>query len=300
MSRREGEERRGKRRPQDGDDADGRVDRTRPDAPEGWRDVVRPDYSYPEEIDDLRRRERRQAKRSWRRDDHAERMAWLRQQRQSEPTSPVTVVVAVLILAIVVLGLGGGLPRLLGRDEPAGKEVGLLTPSLPPEQPSTSEQVPVPTDTPSSLSPTSSISTPPVLTERPSALATTAVVDVVTKWARMFYTRDPAAETYSDLVVRTGPFITDEVGDSLLAAGDSTYDALKADGGKSTVASVNIAMPRPDSAPVDTPTRISRLVTVTIDITGKQPDRIVLPLVVTLMPEDAAWVVSDLNGGTGP
>ena len=36
----------------------------------------------------------------------------------------------------------------------------------------------------------------------------------VTKWARMFYTRDPAAETYTDLVNKTGEFITGEVGDS--------------------------------------------------------------------------------------
>ncbi|WBQ02906.1 hypothetical protein [Kribbella sp. CA-293567] len=299
MSRREGGKKHSKRRPELDDDADSGFDRTRPDAPDGWRDVVRPDYSYPDEIDDLRRRDRRQAKRSWRRDDYAERMAWLRQQRQSEPTSPVTVVVAVLILAIVVLGFGGGLPRLLGRDEPADKNVGLLTPSLPPEQPGASE--PVPTAEPSSVvSPTSSISTPPVLTERPTALATTAVVDVVTKWARMFYTRDPSAETYSELVAKTGPFITDQVGDSLVANEDSTYEALKTDSGKSIVASVTVTTPKPDSAPVDTPTRISRLVTVTIDITGKRPDRIVLPLVVTLVPEDAAWVVSDLNGGSGP
>ena len=226
-------------------------------------------------------------------------MAWLRQQRQSEPTSPVTVIVAVVILAIVVLGLGGGLPRLLGGDEPAGKDVGLLTPSPPPEQVGSSAE-PTPTEPASTLSPTSSISTPPVLTERPSALATAAAADVVTKWARMFYTRDPAAETYTDLVNKTGEFITDEVGDSLVAAGDSTYDALKTDGGKSTVASVAVTLPMPDSAPVDTPTRISRLATVTIDITGKHPDRIVLPLVVTLVPEGNVWVVSDLNGGSGP
>ncbi|WP_164597446.1 hypothetical protein [Streptomyces sp. SID13031] len=225
-------------------------------------------------------------------------MAWLRQQRQAEPTSPVTVIVAIVILAIVVLGLGGGLPRLLGQDEPAGKDVGLLTPSLPPEPPGQSE--PAPTAPASTLSPSSSISTPPVLTERPSALATTGAVDVVTRWARTFYTRDPGAETYGDLVAKTDPMISGEVADSLLAAGDSTYDALKADGDKSSVASVVVSAPKPDSAPVDTPTRISRLVTVTIDITGKHPDRIVLPLVVTLVPEGTVWVVSDLNGGSGP
>ncbi len=299
MSRRDGEPRRGKRRKGEPEDELGGVDRPRPEAPANWRDVIRTDYSYPDELDDLRRRDRRHAKKSWRRDDHAERMAWLRQQRQSEPTSPVTVIVAVIILAIVVLGLGGGLPRLLGGDEPAGKEVGLLTPSLPPEQVGSSAE-PTPTAPATTLAPTSSISTPPVLTERPSALATAAAADVITKWARMFYTRDPGAETYTDLVNKTGEFITGEVGDSLVAAGDTTYDALKSDGGKSTVATVAVTLPMPDSAPVDTPTRISRLVTVTIDITGKHPDRIVLPLVVTLVPEGNVWVISDLNGGSGP
>lgn len=280
------------------DDRDA-VDRRRPEQPASWRDVVRNDYSYPDEIDDLGRRERRQAKRSWRRDDHARRMAWLRDQRQAEPTSPATVIVAVIILAIVVLGLGGGLPRLLGHDEPAGGEVGLLTPSLPPEQPVPSSGLTESTPS-ATLSPTSTESTPPVLTERPSALATTAAADAATKWARMFYTRDPAAETYAELVAKTAPFISGEVGDSLIAEGDSTYDALKADGGKSSVASVTVNAPRPDSAPVDTPTRISRLVTVTIDITGKRPDRVVLPMVVTLVPQGTIWVISDLNGGSGP
>ncbi|WP_433021239.1 hypothetical protein [Kribbella sp. CA-294648] len=125
-------------------------------------------------------------------------------------------------------------------------------------------------------------------------------VDVATRWARTFYTRDPARESYRDLVTRTGPFISGEVADSLMAAGDTTYDALKRDGGKSTVVSVAVAAPRPDSAPVDTPTRISRLITLTIDITGKSPDRIVLPLVITLVPEGLVWVVSDVNGGSGP
>jgi hypothetical protein len=285
----------------DGIDDDGSAEgqRLRPDQPSNWRDVMSTDYSYPDEIDDLGRRQRRQAKRSWRRDDHAQRMAWLRDQRQAEPTSPVTVIVAVVILAIVVLGLGGGLPRLLGRDEPSGPNVGLLSPSAQPPQPSSSisSQQSSPSDT---LTPSSVLSTPPVLTERPSALATTAAADVATRWARTFYTRTPSDESYADLVAKTGPYISDEVGDSLIATGDSTYEALKADGGKSSVVSLTVGVPRPDSAPVDTPTRISRLLTITIDVTGKQPSRIVLPLVVTLVPEGTVWVVSDLNGGAGP
>ncbi len=116
----------------------------------------------------------------------------------------------------------------------------------------------------------------------------------------MFYARDPSSETYANLIDKTAAYITSELGESLQSEGDSTYDALKSDGGKSTVAAVKVEMPKPDSAPVDTPTRISRLVSVTIDVTGKRPNRMVLPLLITLVPEGTSWVISDLNGGTGP
>lgn len=285
-------------RPESAGSDDGATGQSRPDRPTSWRDVVRADYEYPDDLDGLGRRERGRAKRSWRRDDHAQRMAWLRQQRQAEPTTPATVIVAVVILAIIVLGLGGGLPRLLRGDEPPRGNVGLLTPSLPPEQPTAppgSQETSSPTS-----APTLANSTPPILTERPSAVATAAAVDIVDKWARTFYTRDPGGESYADLIDKTAPYITNQLGDTLAAEGDSTYDALKADGGRSTVVSVKVDPPRPDSAPVDTPTRISRLVSITIDVTGKRPSRIILPLLVTLVPEGDHWVISDLNGGTGP
>lgn len=280
----------------DRDDDSGRV---RPDEPTNWRDMVRTDYDYPDEIDELSRRERRRAKRTWRRDDQAQRVAWLRQQRQAEPTSPVTVIVAVVILAIIVLGLGGGLPRLLRGDaSPNPGDVGVLTPSRPPDQ-TQAPNAPQSSTTPSGPT-TLQNSTPPILTERPSAAATTAVTTTLNAWARAFYTRDPSSETYADLIDKTAAYITSELGESLQSEGDSTYDALKSDGGKSTVTAVKVEMPKPDSAPVDTPTRISRLVSVTIDVTGKRPNRMVLPLLITLVPEGTSWVISDLNGGTGP
>src|SRR5689334_10916957 len=66
--------------------------RRRPDAPDDWRSFLSADYDYPDELDDLYGRDRRRAKRNWRRDDHAQRMAWLREQRQAEPTSPAIIV----------------------------------------------------------------------------------------------------------------------------------------------------------------------------------------------------------------
>ena len=110
--------------------------RPRPPEPSGWRSVINSDYEYPEELDELSRRERRQAKKTWRRDDHAARMAWLRSQRQAEPVSPAAIVVLVVLVMIVILGLGGDCRRswaaaMTGTEEP----IGLLTPGRPVTQP---------------------------------------------------------------------------------------------------------------------------------------------------------------------
>jgi hypothetical protein len=83
-------------------------------------------------------------------------------------------------------------------------------------------------------------------------------------------------------------------------AGDSTYEALKATGGSSRVVSVTVATPRPDTAPVDTPTRITRLVTVKVATTGTQAAQFDIPLLVTVVPEGSRWLVSAVDGGTGP
>jgi hypothetical protein len=255
------------------------------------------DYDYPEELDQLSPRERRRAKKNWRRDDHAQRMAWLRSQRQAEPTSPAAIVALVVIVAIVILGLGGGLPRLLGRGhsgDPA--PVGLLTPGnsvVLPTPPSDSQATVHPSTPPA-------LTTPPPQSERPSAEATALATDVVGAWARAFYSRDPSAESYSALVSRCSNYMTAEAAASFTSAGDPTYEALKADGGKSTVIAAPVSAPRADSAPVDTPNRITRFVKVTIDVTGKHAQRFDVPLLITLVAQNGQWVISDVSGGTGP
>lgn len=266
-----------------------------PQPPESWRDVVSTDYEYPAEMDDLSRRERRHAKKEWRRDDHTQRMAWLRQQRQAEPVSPVSILVVVVLLGILVLGIGGGLPKILGGDEKK-QPVGLLTPADP---------LPLPTSSTSSgpgasqsTQPTET--TPPVQTATPSASSTLASNDVVSEWAKAFYTRTPASESYDQLVNKVSQYLTGDMASSFSAQGDSTYDALKADGGTSKVVSAAVTTPKEGTAPTDTTGRISRLVTVVIDLTGKKPQRITVPLLVTVIQENNKWVISDVDGGTGP
>jgi hypothetical protein len=270
-----------------------------PQAPDSWRSLMSADYDYPDELDDLSGRDRRRAKKSWRRDDHAARMAWLRSQRQAEPTSPAVIVVLVVILAIVILGLGGGLPRLLGGSDPdSGDPVGLLTPGRSvalPTAPSNEQ----PSEQPSSA-PSPTLTTPPAQTQRPSAEATALAADVVGAWARAFYTRDPASESYNALVSKCSKYMTSELAGSFSSAGDSTYEALEKDGGKSTVIAAPVSAPRPDTAPADTSARISRFVKVTIDLTGKNAQKFDLPLLVTVAEQNGQWVVSEVSGGTGP
>ncbi|MFF0345268.1 hypothetical protein [Kribbella sp. NPDC004875] len=129
----------------------------------------------------------------------------------------------------------------------------------------------------------------------------TAQADQVTRsWANIFYKRTPATETYNELVGRASQFTTPELADSFTGAGDATYDALRTSGGTSKVLSVMVAKPMPDSAPVDTPSRITRLVTVNIETTGKDAGRFAVPLLVTVVPDGARWLVSSVDGGTGP
>ncbi|GAA1687103.1 hypothetical protein GCM10009745_34810 [Kribbella yunnanensis] len=279
-------------------DAESYSDRPRPDAPDGWRSMMSNDYDYPDELDELNGRQRRRAKRNWRREDHAQRMAWLRNQRQAEPTSPAIIVALVVIVAIVILGLGGGLPRLFGgKSSDDNAPISLLTPGqsvVLPTAPSSSGQPSAPTSS-------TQLTTPPLQTQRPSEGAVTAAGDVVGAWARAFYTRDPAAETYAALVAKCSKYMTPEVASSFTAAGDPTYDALKTDGGKSTVIAAPVSAPPANAeAPVDTPERVTRFVKITIDVTGKNAQRFDVPLLITLSSLNNQWLVSDVSGGTGP
>lgn len=271
-----------------------------PRLPRSWRDSVLQSNDYADETEQMSRRERRREKSARRREDHAQRMAWLREQRRSEPASPAGLIAVVVLLAIVLLGLGGGLPRLFRGDESSKEPIGLLTPADGPEDSSEAPSSPPSSPTTTAASRPVPANTLPVVTQRPSAQSTAAANRVVHDWASVFYTRNPAGESYPELVARATKYTTAQVADSFKSAGDSTYEALRAAGGTSRVTNAPAGAPRPGIAPVDTPTRITRLVTVSVDVTGRQPAKLKVPLLVTVVWENGRWVISDVNGGTGP
>jgi hypothetical protein len=206
-------------------------------------------------------------------------------------------VVVIVLLAVLVLGIGGGLPRLLNRGSEEQGPIGVLTPG------GAGTEVPQPTggaqNTASPSSP-QSLTTPPIQTQRPGAAQTASADESAKKWANSFYARTPQNETYEQLVGRAAEFTTSELAASFTAAGDTTYDALRTSGGSSRVVAVAVNAPRPDTAPVDTPTRITRLVTVTVATTGQNASQFEIPLLVTVIPEGGRWLVAAVDGGTGP
>ncbi len=277
-----------------------------PRKPQDWRDWVRTDYEYPDDFDDLTWSQRRRARRKWRRQDQAQRVAWLRDRRGEEPAGPGGVVVAIVLLAVVVIGFGAALPRLLHSDSGGDRpSVGLLTPAPNsagatggPGGPVSESSGQGATGTPS-ISPSPAPTPLPVTTNRVSAAQVAAAGGVVNAWATVFYTRNPATETYEQLVAKAGRYTTDAVSTSFITAGDSTYEALRTSHGTSRVLAAPVTAPRKGTAPVDTPSRISRLVTVKIQVTGSKPATLTVPLLVTLVPQNGDWVISDVNGGAG-
>ncbi|MEV6270629.1 hypothetical protein AB0L64_25910 [Kribbella sp. NPDC051936] len=249
------------------------------------------DITHPTE------RSERTSRRQRRSDNAARERAALRDRRRSEPASPLGVIAVVVLLAVIVLGVGGGLPRLFGKESNDQGPVGLLTPSgvavNEPETSRTSVSA-VPGST------TEPLTTPPPQTERPGAAATVAADNTTRSWANLFYKRSPATETYEQLVNRAQQFTTPELAASFASAGDATYEALRSSGGTSEVLSVTITTPRADTAPTDTQTRITRLVTVKIRTTGKDPGTFDVPLLVTVFRDEQRWLVGSIDGGTGP
>ncbi|NIK60825.1 hypothetical protein [Kribbella shirazensis] len=206
-------------------------------------------------------------------------------------------IAVVILLAVIVLGVGGGLPRLFGQQSNDQGPVGLLTPSGGPVNES---EVAQPTASETTSATTEPLTTPPPQTVRPGAAATAAADTTTRNWANLFYKRTPATETYEQLVDRATQFTTEELATSFASAGDATYDALRTSEGTSKVLSITITAPRPGAAPTDTPTRITRLVTVKVQTTGKDAATFDVPLLVTVFRDNERWLVGSVDGGTGP
>lgn len=279
---------------------DGRQER-RPGRPDDWRDLLDTKYDYPDELltEDLSRKQRRRGKKQWRKEDRAQRAAWIRDaRRDQEPTSPAVILVAVVVLVLVVLGASYAVPKWFTGDN--GEEgVTLLKPTEPAAGGITNRSPapsPAPTKSPASTSSLAPTFTPTI----PAQLTPSTAGDMLLDWTREFYTRRPAQETYTELVNRLSPYLTDGVAETLKEAGDPTYDALGDSGGASRVGEVAITYPpKNGGAPADTPTRVTRRVIAQIIISGREPARFDLRALVTVVPDRGTWRVSAIAGATG-
>ncbi|WP_432951316.1 hypothetical protein ACQPXM_41190 (plasmid) [Kribbella sp. CA-253562] len=263
-----------------------------PQRPNDWRDLLNPDYDYSDEILDTESgRGRRRNKRRWRKADRQNRAAWIREERRNqEPVSPGAMLGAVVVVIALVFSAAYVVPKWFTKDEPArGSDDGGGVTILRPTEAATGGPI---------VQPSSSVTSSP--TTSAPVLQASQVDGILQTWAKQFYARQPAVETYDALVDRMEPYFTDDVQESLKEAGDPTYDALATDQGASRVRQVTItAPPATGGAPADTPTRVTRLLVAQIQVTGKRPARFELRALVTVVPDRGSWRISSIAGKTG-
>ncbi|MFE7412715.1 hypothetical protein [Streptomyces laurentii] len=221
-----------------------------PEDPQHFRDLLRARYDYPDDIEDERGRRRRRARRGYRRAERARAAQWIAQERRREP------IAARAALAVVVLLLGAGVLARVGPDwlssrhDQPGRASAPATP-----QPTTADDKPAPSSAPPSptASPSPDLSEPDTVAEQ---------------FVRHYLTRNPPADQdHTAAVRRAAPWATEALTGNLTGNDDPAFGRLVAQGGVSTVSAVTVR-PGGDQLPADTPLRVWRTVTATVDVVG--------------------------------
>lgn len=259
-----------------------------------WRDLLRPSYDYPEDLDDVteglkgraRRKARRGAKKQWREADRQARDEFIAARRE-EPVSQGARLGFAMFLALVVVVAGIVMAvRSGGEEEPAAAA------------PSTSAEPTAPT----ASAPTTT--TEPTAEEEPAdepeSAAGLDVEDVTTKWATAWFTYTPASgDDQSARLERAEPYMSDELA-TFLWGDDAVATAYEKEGTDVTATNVKVKKAPEDAAPVDTDVRATRLVDVESTYTAgpDEGETITGTYLVTLIraDADAPWQVADFTG----
>ncbi|MFI9005528.1 hypothetical protein [Streptomyces sp. NPDC053541] len=249
--------------------------------PDEWREILA-SFQYPDDVKELPRRRRAAAKRAHRAQVRRDTAEWVREQRRREPLRPVG---AALILALILaLGLGARWiwPGLLG-DKPAAK----VTTTAPTTQ-ATDDKPNSPTPQPSSAKPSAS----------PTATVDLADPERVAEEAiRIYYTRNPPADrSHKAVVERAAPYMADSLALNLIGNSDPAWDRLVSRGGISNVRTVKVK-PAGTDLPGDTPVRVWRTTTATIDVKGYETYSETATLHVELMlTGEDEWRITRILG----
>lgn len=255
-------------------------ERSGPTSPQGWRDLLKSDYQYPQELDTLSRRQRRRGRKVWREEDRAKRLQWVREQREEEPGTAGRILVLVFALVVVVFGSA----YLFGHGHgghsvsPTGDGVAVSV-------------APAPAASPSSPAASESESPPPNLSS-PAAVAD--------GFSRAYLTRNPLVDhDHTSSVERASGWMTAPLVDNLTNHADPSFDVLVSRAGVATVSAVKVE-PAGTDLPGDSPLRVWRKVTITIAVAGQAghdsytDTRVLTEEIIT--SGDGQWRVSRILG----
>lgn len=239
-------------------------------SPEDWRDLLRT-WDYPDDVRAGTRRQRRQAQRQHRQDARRRSADWVRAERQRDPIRPTCALAGVVLL----LAVGAGVRYLSPSSDSSTAVQSAPTGQATDDKPPAAEPTPSGTST----------STPsPVDMTDPGAVAEAAL--------RQYLTRNPPQDRdHTASVRRAAPYLTRSLAINLTASSDPAYGRLVSRGGISTVRKVTVR-PAGASLPVDTPLRVWRTVTATVDVTGYEDYSEQVTLRTEVINTGTEWRVS--------
>ncbi|MEV4506050.1 hypothetical protein [Streptomyces klenkii] len=230
----------------------------KPGSAQEWRELLKARYDYPDEAKDGTIRQRRRARKAYRRRDRERRQEWIREERQKEPVTAGGALLLVVLLLLVGLGVkwwssGSSSAGAQSSSRPAPSHSALQSAS-----PTVAPAAPKPSTPPSPPASLSENSTPDVRQAE----------SVVDQWVRQYLTRNPPVdETHEGPVRRAAPWASSALTDNLLHHTDPAWDILVSRGGIATVTDVKIT-PAGGDLPPDNPLRVWRNAAAEIKVHG--------------------------------
>ncbi|WP_455409994.1 hypothetical protein [Streptomyces hiroshimensis] len=232
----------------------------KPGSAQEWRELLKARYDYPDEAKDGTLRQRRRARKAYRRRDRERRQEWIREERQKEPVTAGGALLLVVLLLLVGLGV-----KWWTSSSDAGAEASArpapshsALQSAPPGMPATAPTLPKPSTPPS----------PPASLSENSSPDVRQAESVVDQWVRQYLTRNPPVdETHEGPVRRAAPWASSALTDNLLHHTDPAWDVLVSRGGIATVTDVKIT-PAGGVLPPDNPLRVWRNAAAEIKVHG--------------------------------
>ncbi|WP_424892928.1 hypothetical protein [Streptomyces sp. XH2] len=222
-----------------------------------WREMLKAEYDYPEEIEKVgKRRVRRKARKAYRQEQREEYKRRLAEERRREP---ITAGGAILVM-VVILAIGAaaahwwpdrtGAPSTVGHAGDTAKNRTL-------DEPDTKQ---------------SSAPVPPAPQPSPSAKADRSKPEKTAEgWARAYLTRNPPVDkTHTASVDRAAPWMTDALVTNLKQFDDKAWAELVSNGGVSKVDKVTVGPADDDRVrkQADTEARVWRKTSIDITVKG--------------------------------